>query len=547
MLPCGHTLCLRCAKATRVCEADGKEFSDAASLVDNYFIIDMISSIADERSFYCLQCKMPATSECVEEHTVRNLRNVQKRELAPKVDALRESAALQQDIVSCLVDMLPCVSDSFNRLVEAATLRQDSHQQVLDLVEELLSAGGTSDDWQRTKKSLDEALRKSEEERPDSQQLLALLQCRVPCHLELELEGRRIEATVDLKEKTSVARALRFVLYNLGTTGNLQSTPIQDEESDLGSDWENAEASDNAEEEGRREVQEPQGAASLEFQRASLQEAPSAFCDRRIKRATRRQQRPAVNRENYELLKTLEEQAAVPSMEPFDCPICMDAYQPGDGIILKGCLHVFCRACLQDTVQHSEAAEVQCPYQDNDYSCENVLSQREIKSLVTQDVFDRHLERSIKVAESSMDNTFHCKTVDCEGWCEFEPGVNQFVCPICYVKNCLQCQVIHDPEDCATYQDRIKRQAETDVEARQTQQQLDTMLQTGNAMRCPKCNVVIMKRSGCDALVCAMCKLNICWATKQARWGPNGVGDTSGGCRCKVNGRSCHPNCGNCH
>ena len=51
------------------------------------------------------------------------------------------------------------------------------------------------------------------------------------------------------------------------------------------------------------------------------------------------------------------------------------------------------------------------------------------------------MDRSVQLAESSMDNTFHCKTVDCRGWCEFQPGVNQFVCPVCFLKNCLQCQV----------------------------------------------------------------------------------------------------------
>lgn len=56
-----------------------------------------------------------------------------------------------------------------------------------------------------------------------------------------------------------------------------------------------------------------------------------------------------------------------------------------------------------------------------------------------------------------------------------------------------------------------------------------------------------MKLSGCDAITCSMCKTQICWATKGPRWGPGGLGDNSGGCKCKLNGRLCHPKCGNCH
>lgn len=69
------------------------------------------------------------------------------------------------------------------------------------------------------------------------------------------------------------------------------------------------------------------------------------------------------------------------------------------------------------------------------------------------------------------------------------------------------------------------------------------------AMRCPKCQLILTKASGCDALKCPMCKVDICWATrgidlieiflklysklfffmqlKGLRWGPNGHGDTS--------------------
>lgn len=100
-------------------------------------------------------------------------------------------------------------------------------------------------------------------------------------------------------------------------------------------------------------------------------------------------------------------------------------------------------------------------------------------------------------------------------------------------------------------------------------------------MNCPQCGIVVQKKDGCDWICCVMCRTEICWVTKQARWGPNvgtfyspfspdltftgylvsefrvwsspsvlalqGRGDTSGGCRCRVNGHTCHPNCQNCH
>lgn len=46
------------------------------------------------------------------------------------------------------------------------------------------------------------------------------------------------------------------------------------------------------------------------------------------------------------------------------------------------------------------------------------------------------------------------------------------------------------------------------------------MVQKGDAMACPTCQVVLMKKWGCDWLRCSMCKTEICWVTRGPRWGP---------------------------
>lgn len=105
-------------------------------------------------------------------------------------------------------------------------------------------------------------------------------------------------------------------------------------------------------------------------------------------------------------------------------------------------------------------------------------------------------------------------------------------------------------------------------EARRTGEMLNAMIGKGEAMKCPVCQVreteqfitndyqrlldmysqvVLMKKWGCDWLKCSMCKTEICWVTRGIRWGPEGKGDTSAGCRCGVNGIKCHPKCNYCH
>ncbi|XP_038160140.1 ranBP-type and C3HC4-type zinc finger-containing protein 1 [Cyprinodon tularosa] len=247
--------------------------------------------------------------------------------------------------------------------------------------------------------------------------------------------------------------------------------------------------------------------------------------------------------QNYMYLLATEEQNLIPNTTETDCPICMSTLQPGEGVVLRECLHTFCRECLAGTVINSQDAEVCCA----DTDCESKLLDREIKELLTEEEHQRFLELRLNIAESRSEHSFHCQTPNCRGWCIYEDDVNEFQCDLCNETNCLLCRAIHKDMNCKDYQDDLRVRAENDQAAQQTKQMLENMLQNGEAMKCPRCDIIVQKKDGCDWICCLMCKTEICWVTKQARWGPNGHGDTSGGCKCRVNNMACHPNCQNCH
>ena len=46
------------------------------------------------------------------------------------------------------------------------------------------------------------------------------------------------------------------------------------------------------------------------------------------------------------------------------------------------------------------------------------------------------------------------------------------------------------------------------------------MVAGGDAMHCPMCKIILVKKDGCDWMKCSMCKTEICWATRGPRWGP---------------------------
>ncbi|XP_077591972.1 ranBP-type and C3HC4-type zinc finger-containing protein 1 isoform X1 [Stigmatopora nigra] len=251
--------------------------------------------------------------------------------------------------------------------------------------------------------------------------------------------------------------------------------------------------------------------------------------------------------QNFNQLLLMDGQDLVPNPESFDCRICYTEIKPGDGAVLRECLHCFCKDCLRTVIMMSEEPEVSCPYRDDTYACTCSLQEREIKSLVSPEDYQRWLQRSLSVAESRCEGSYHCATADCTGWCVYEDTVNVFPCPVCTKKNCLICKAIHEGMNCKQYQDDLAARAINDSAARRTTHLLQTLVQSGEAMHCPQCGIIVQKRDGCDWLRCTVCQTEICWVTRGRRWGPKGPGDTSGGCRCNVNHQKCHPQCQNCH
>lgn len=200
---------------------------------------------------------------------------------------------------------------------------------------------------------------------------------------------------------------------------------------------------------------------------------------------------PYVKTHYLDLLK-LDTKETVPNIEQFECPICFLEVSSGEGVILRDCLHSFCKECLVNTVKYCDESTIKCPFMNHDYSCESSLQEREIKFLVTHDLYEKHLAKSLREAQHNMENTFHCKTPNCKGWCVYEDNVNEFKCPICKITNCLMCRIIHDGLTCQQYQDRLTNDSENNSDAKATKDMLQEMVEKGEAINCPTCQVTFL-------------------------------------------------------
>ena len=139
---------------------------------------------------------------------------------------------------------------------------------------------------------------------------------------------------------------------------------------------------------------------------------------------------------------------------------------------------------MREHILHSNDSIVKCPY-SLDYVCEGVIQEREIRALLTKDEYKMFQLKSLKQGEARIENTFHCKTPDCIGFCIHDEELNWFECPVCKQTNCLRCDVVHMGKSCDEYKDDLKQKAVNMKVLEEDKKALENMVKKGEAMYCP--------------------------------------------------------------
>lgn len=148
-----------------------------------------------------------------------------------------------------------------------------------------------------------------------------------------------------------------------------------------------------------------------------------------------------LDNKQYDTLLELDDLDLIPNNEEFECSLCMDIQEPGDGVRLHECVHQFCKLCLEQWISMCTKAEIPCPYVDDDYTCDGSLQEREVRALVSEEIFIIFLNRSLNEAVGRMKNCFQCRTADCENIWIYNDEDDSGVCQICQKINCYRCKV----------------------------------------------------------------------------------------------------------
>jgi hypothetical protein len=207
--------------------------------------------------------------------------------------------------------------------------------------------------------------------------------------------------------------------------------------------------------------------------------------------------------EQYEFVENIKE---------FGCDICQQPISRGDGIVIKNCLHEYCKPCLGKYIETSDTAVVPCPFRDEDGAvCIGFLLDSEVRSLVSVPVYLEVVQRSLAEAEATNPNSYHCKTPDCPAWVEIDAEVENFQCQACNRENCVRCKAIHQGVSCNDYYDSLHGDDRRSRENVATEQQVRGMIAAKNAQPCPTCGILVQRNEGCREMVCTKCNTKFIW------------------------------------
>lgn len=193
----------------------------------------------------------------------------------------------------------------------------------------------------------------------------------------------------------------------------------------------------------------------------------------------------------------------------FICKICLTLITPSNGIILKNCRHEICKKCIANYIKTSLDVEIKCPIiADDTQQCDKFIQDRELRCFITNAEYLIHLKKSLTLAETSIKNSFHCKTPNCIGWIEIvnQNHLRNFRCVVCNRTNCVKCKSIHEGISCVEFKRMFGHRDEN-----LSKNYIQRMLRERKVMKCPKCGILVQKINGCNHLKCLSCKNEFQW------------------------------------
>lgn len=258
-----------------------------------------------------------------------------------------------------------------------------------------------------------------------------------------------------------------------------------------------------------------------------------------------------------------------------NCGACTLAVPESKAFEIKRCEHFSCKRCIADHIMNSHDCfgQVRCPTR----FCSNMLLPDEIFAFLGEANYDKFAlsvvrlkERQERLTMQELQDKFnndelktklHVPIVESDHESvpankKIERTVRMLDVSVATGQSTSEAKRRRDSGENKSVDDVAgsihqkleesnTKSCQEDVE---TQQYIQSLIDSKEAMPCPRCGILVMKDDGCSFVTCAACELGICFLTQKPRHPIMLLnGRSIDGCHCMENGVKCHPDCTNCH
>lgn len=173
------------------------------------------------------------------------------------------------------------------------------------------------------------------------------------------------------------------------------------------------------------------------------------------------------------------------------CPIC---FSNNLTYLITPCSHYFCIPCLslylQIKITEGQVLKIQCPSQN----CPTLLTQNQIESLISKDLFEKYRNFHSKFSLESNINFRWCPQKNCEGFAMYTSS-NLLTCNHCSYEFCFLCaESWHFGKKCLQDDSFFLNWAKKK-----------------KVKKCPNCKMNTEKAGGCSHITCTKCSIDWCW------------------------------------
>ena len=189
---------------------------------------------------------------------------------------------------------------------------------------------------------------------------------------------------------------------------------------------------------------------------------------------------------------------SISTHQEIECPTCLESYHPNENNTIKKCGHSFCNDCwynfLSIKIQENKLTSIKCL----DYKCQEKPNENFIINLLNSDnnLIKKYKRFKLNLEIINDPNKKLCPYPNCDSYLELKNIANKDVKCLNNHNYCFLC--LNEPHGKLPCNSKMK-------------DSLAEYAKNNFLKKCPNCNIITEKNSGCNHITCTKCNYQWCW------------------------------------